>query len=178
MQGHRADDFGFLSLQSKNWCQIIIDMPLSMMIWHQFSLRHILVEKKLKHFTPVKQQLSPKYRKHDMNRKTQSQVQLFDQFNGRKVGLGHFWLELAPVRQDKDGKDHVCLRIRSVGSSVYHSMVHHIGKLVFSAESLEDGKWRLWQYFRHQAPCEPFVVAQYSSADELKAALENAICLT
>jgi hypothetical protein len=113
-----------------------------------------------------------------MSQNIQMLVPLFNQFNGRKVGHGHFGLDVAPSQRDKDGNDHVCLRIGSVGSSVNHPMRRYIGKLVFSAECLVNSKLQLWQYFRNQQPCEPFSVGQYSTIEQLKDALENAISLS
>jgi hypothetical protein len=113
-----------------------------------------------------------------MNQKTKELMRLFNQFNGRKVGRGHFGLDVAPQQKDTNGNEHVCLRIGSVGSSVYYPMRPYIGKLMFSAECLANGKLQLWQYFRDREPCEAFSVGEYSTTDELKGALENAVTLT
>jgi hypothetical protein len=54
-------------------------------------------------------------------------------------------------------------------------MMPHINKLMFSAERLPQGKCKLWQYFRGQSPCEPFSVGEFSTSQELGAALERAV---
>jgi hypothetical protein len=54
-------------------------------------------------------------------------------------------------------------------------MMPHIDKLVFSAERQPNGKYKLWQYFRDQLPCEPCGVGEYATADELKVGLEQAV---
>ena len=102
-------------------------------------------------------------------------VSIFQQFDGRKVALGHFTLGMAPQKVDDTGNNHVCLCITSVGSSVFHPMMPHINKLMFSAERLPQGKCKLWQYFRGQSPCEPFSVGEFSTSQELGAALERAV---
>jgi hypothetical protein len=102
-------------------------------------------------------------------------VSVFQQFNDRKVAAGHFSIGVTPERADETGNSHVCLRIVAVGASVYHSMQPNIGKLVFSAEQLPSGKYKLWQYFRQQSPCEPFCVGEFSTSDELRDALERTV---
>jgi hypothetical protein len=101
--------------------------------------------------------------------------EIFKRFDGRKVTHGHFVLGYAPPKADGTGNSHGCLRIVAVDSAVFHPMWPHIKKLVFSAERQPGGKYRLWQYFRDQAPCDPFSIGEYSTADELKAGLEQAL---
>lgn len=104
-------------------------------------------------------------------------VSIFQQFDGRKVAAGHFTLWMAPQNADDTGNSHVCLRIASVGSSVFHPMMPHINELVLSSERLPSGKYRLWQYFRGQSPCEPISVGEFSTSQELGVALEHAVSL-